>query len=104
MVGNSKPYLMVGLLVGAAAGTAVALLLAPTTGKQSRELVRQRTGEIAGAVKNRLKSIWANGNGYRAEVNASGGPEGRGEAPSAVEPGRCLREGLDWCEEHQVAY
>ncbi len=41
--------------MGAAAGSIAALLLAPTTGKQSRELVRERTGKIAGAVKNRLK-------------------------------------------------
>ncbi len=47
--------MLVGLLVGAVAGTITALLLAPTTGKQSRELVRQRTGKIAGAVKTQLK-------------------------------------------------
>ncbi len=52
---NSKSAMLVGLLVGAAAGTIAALLLAPTTGKQSRELVRQKTGKIAGAVKTRLK-------------------------------------------------
>ncbi len=52
---NSKSSMLVGLLVGAAAGTTAALLLAPTFGKQSRELLRQRTGKIAGAVKTRLK-------------------------------------------------
>ncbi len=52
---NPKSSMLVGLFVGAAAGTIAALLLAPTTGKQSRELVRQRTGKIAGAVKTRLK-------------------------------------------------
>ena len=52
---NSTSAMLVGLLLGAAAGTIAALMLAPTTGKQSRELVRQRTGKIAGAVKNRLK-------------------------------------------------
>ena len=56
MVGNnSKSSVLVGLLAGAAAGTIAALLLAPTTGKQSRELVRQKTGKIIGATKNRLK-------------------------------------------------
>ncbi len=56
MVGNnSKSSVLVGLLVGAAGGTIAALLLALTTGKQSRELVRQRTGKIAGAAKSRLK-------------------------------------------------
>ena len=56
MVGNnSKSSVLVGLLAGAAAGTIAALLLAPTTGKQSRELVRQRTGKIVSATKNRLK-------------------------------------------------
>ncbi len=54
-INNSKSSMLVGLLVGAAVGTIAALLLAPTTGKQSRELVRQRTGKIAGAVKTRLK-------------------------------------------------
>ena len=52
---NSNSSMLVGLLVGAAAGIITALLLAPTSGKQSRELVRQRTGKIAGAVKTRLK-------------------------------------------------
>jgi len=52
---NGKSSMLVGLFVGAAAGTIAALLLAPTTGKQSRELVRKRTGKIVGAVKNRLK-------------------------------------------------
>jgi len=52
---NSKSSMLVGLLVGAVAGTIAALLLAPTAGKQSRELVRQRAGKIIGATKNRLK-------------------------------------------------
>ncbi len=52
---NSKSSMLVGLLIGAAAGTIAALLLAPTTGKQSRELLRQRTGKIVSATKNRLK-------------------------------------------------
>ncbi len=52
---NGRSLILVGLFLGAAAGSIVALLLAPTTGKQSRELMRQRTGKIAGAVKNRLK-------------------------------------------------
>ena len=56
MIGNNgRSSMLVGLFVGAAAGSIAALLLAPTTGKQSRELVRERTGKIAGAVKNRLK-------------------------------------------------
>ena len=56
MVGNNgRSSMLVGLFVGAAAGSIAALLLAPTTGKQSRELVRERTGKIAGAVKNRLR-------------------------------------------------
>ena len=52
---NSKSTMLMGLLVGAAVGITGALLLAPTTGKQSRELVRQKTGKIAGACRNRLK-------------------------------------------------
>ena len=51
-----------------------------------------------------LKSLWANGNGSSAEVNGSDGSEGHGEPPSGAEPGQSLREGLDLCEEHQVAY
>ncbi len=52
---NSKSAMLVGLLVGAVAGTIAALMLAPTTGKQSRELVRERTGKIVNAAKTRLK-------------------------------------------------
>ncbi len=52
---NSNSSMLVGLLVGAAVGTLAALLLAPTTGKQSRELVRERTGKIVQAAKSRLK-------------------------------------------------
>ena len=56
---NSKSTMLVGLLVGAAAGTIAALMLAPTSGRQSRELVRQKTGKIVGAAKNRLQRIAA---------------------------------------------
>ncbi len=52
---NSNSSMLVGLLVGAAVGTIAALMLAPTTGKQSRELVRERTGKIVNAAKTRLK-------------------------------------------------
>ncbi len=52
---NSNSSMLVGLLVGAAVGTIAALMLAPTTGKQSRELVRERTGKIVNAAKSRLK-------------------------------------------------
>lgn len=52
---NSNSSMLIGFLVGAAVGTIAALMLAPTTGRQSRELVRQRTGKIVGAAKNRLK-------------------------------------------------
>ena len=54
---NSNSSMLVGLLVGAAVGTIAALMLAPTTGKQSRELVRERTGKIVNAAKSRLKRI-----------------------------------------------
>ena len=52
---NVRSSLLVGLLVGAAAGSAAALLLAPASGKQSRELVRRRSGELIGAVRDRFK-------------------------------------------------
>ncbi len=44
---NGKSSMLVGLFVGAAAGSIAALLLAPTTGKQSRELVREGNRGIA---------------------------------------------------------
>ncbi len=100
MTGHSKSSLMVGLLVGATAGATAALLLAPATGKRSRVLIRQQTGEIAGAVTNQLKSLWTNGNGATAEVNGNGGAESHGEA--AVEPGP--GETSHWCAEHRMAY
>ncbi len=52
---NSNSSMLVGLLVGAVVGTIAALMLAPTTGKQARELVRERTGKIVNAAKSRLK-------------------------------------------------
>ena len=52
---NVRSFLLMGLLVGSAAGSSAVLLLAPSTGKRSRDIVRVKGGMMAGLVRDRLK-------------------------------------------------
>ena len=45
----------IGLAVGALAGAAVGLLVAPQPGKQTRNLIRRKTGGYAGSLRERFR-------------------------------------------------
>ena len=44
-----------GLVVGALVGAAVGLLLAPQPGRQTRNLIRSKTGGYAGSLRERFR-------------------------------------------------
>ena len=46
--------LIIGLVLGSVAGAAVGLLVAPKTGKEAREIVRHKTGDYAGTLRERF--------------------------------------------------
>ena len=53
---GAKPGLFVkGLAVGALVGTALGVLVAPRPGKQTRNLVRRKTGGYAGSLRERFR-------------------------------------------------
>ena len=45
----------IGLAVGALAGAAIGLLVAPQPGKQTRNLIRSKTGGYAGSLRERFR-------------------------------------------------
>ncbi len=44
---------VVGMVSGALVGTAVALLVAPKTGKETRKVIRSKTGHVAISIRQR---------------------------------------------------
>jgi len=46
-----------GVLVGAVVGGGVALLLAPKSGKETRELIRDKSGEVYEVVKSKVGNV-----------------------------------------------
>ena len=52
---NSRFKLGVGVVVGAIAGIALALLLAPKSGRESRETVTRQATQYVGALRRRLE-------------------------------------------------
>ncbi len=44
---------VVGMVSGALVGTAVALLLAPNTGKETRKVIRSKAGHVAISIRQR---------------------------------------------------
>lgn len=50
-----------GLIAGALAGTTVGLLCAPKPGKETRAIIRQKTGEYVGALRGRSSRSSATG-------------------------------------------
>ena len=47
----------IGLLVGAAVGGVVALLYAPKPGKETRQLIKDKTTEVVDAVKGKTSEV-----------------------------------------------
>ena len=48
---DSTPGFVIGFTLGAVIGLAVAFLLAPQSGKETRELVKDRVGDIPETIK-----------------------------------------------------
>jgi gas vesicle protein len=48
---DSVPGIAIGFIVGAAVGLAAALLLAPKSGKETRELLKDRTTDIPETIR-----------------------------------------------------
>ncbi len=60
-----------GLVVGALVGTAVGLLVAPQPGRQTRNLLRRKTGEYLGNLRGRSRrSRPVNGTADHTETHA----------------------------------
>ena len=60
-----------GLVVGALVGAALGVLVAPQTGKQTRELIRRKTGGYVGSLREGFRRNGAvNDTGDRAESHA----------------------------------
>ena len=69
--GTKSGRFVKGLVVGALVGTAVGLLVAPQTGKKSRDLVRDKTGGYVDNLRARLRRSNAmNGSADHAESQA----------------------------------
>lgn len=67
---NSGPGFGIGLILGIAVGAALGFLLAPRSGKETREMVKDKVADVSGTVKdltaNRRKvytETWKRGRG-----------------------------------------
>ncbi len=50
---NHNGKFVVGMVSGALVGTAVALLVAPKTGKETRKVIRSKAGHVATSIRER---------------------------------------------------
>ena len=55
MSNDSK--LLVGLILGAAAGVAIGILIAPNSGKETRENLKQKTSDLKDELEARIEAI-----------------------------------------------
>ena len=53
---NMKGFL-IGMLVGAVVGSAAALLLAPKSGKETREMIRNKASETQEMLRSRVNEV-----------------------------------------------
>ncbi len=53
----STNQIFTGFVVGAAAGAALGIMMAPKTGKETREMLRHRAGKVQNQAGNYLGSI-----------------------------------------------
>ncbi len=62
MMRNTTGRFVTGLLVGSLTGATVGLLLAPRSGRETRDVVRHKTGHYVGTLRERFgRSSVANG-------------------------------------------
>ena len=54
MIRNKTGRFATGLIVGSLTGAAVALLFAPRSGRESRDVVRHKAGHYAGTLRERF--------------------------------------------------
>jgi len=50
---NHTGKLVMGIFAGALVGTALALLLAPSTGRETRKAIRGKAGQVATSIRHR---------------------------------------------------
>ena len=50
---NHTGKFVVGIVTGALVGTAIALLLAPNTGRETRKVIRGKAGQVATSIRHR---------------------------------------------------
>jgi gas vesicle protein len=63
---------MAGVLLGGVLGAALALLLAPQTGEETREFLKEKSTELAGKAKERMAELGAKVKEQAGEMVASG--------------------------------
>lgn len=63
---------MAGVLLGGVLGAALALLLAPQTGEETREFLKGKSSELAGKAKERVAELTAKVKEQAGEMVASG--------------------------------
>jgi gas vesicle protein len=69
---NRAGDFMAGVLLGGVIGAALALLLAPQSGEQTREFLKEKSGELAERAKERMADLTACVKEQAGEVVASG--------------------------------
>ena len=69
---NRAGDFMAGVLLGGVIGAALALLLAPQSGEQTREFLKEKSGELAERAKERMADLTARVKEEAGEVVASG--------------------------------
>ena len=62
----------VGLLTGAVIGGVIALLYAPKTGKETRQLIKDKATEVVGVVKDKASGVIDTVKGVASEASRKG--------------------------------
>ena len=60
MMRNKTGRLVTGLIVGSMVGGTVGLVLAPLSGRETREVVKHKTGHYVGTLRERFEKCRAN--------------------------------------------
>jgi gas vesicle protein len=62
----------IGILIGAVAGAAVALLFAPQSGRETRRMIMDKTREVADTIKEKAGGVMEALKDGAAEINRKG--------------------------------